>query len=319
MNLICEKTLTCTNYYLYDENDEIYGFIQNEIYKYYYVKDSLNNILGIIDAYGNLVVKYSQDAYGNCLRKEGSIYNPIRYKGYYYDEETNMYYCKSRYYVPELYRWLNIDNANFLKEDDINKLNLFVYCSNNPVMYFDGSGHFAILATLLIAGTVMGAISGFGFTAGKELIEKDWNFSKVNWGKAFNNGIVGAATGFSLAMGGGILGPVLAGTAAAGAMSAGTAFGISLGVSFAAGSLGYATEEWMNGRTPSFKKTMANGAFVAAEGAMNFVMGGILGSVGTIGTKGKFLRSVEWYAKFVFAQELTTPFKYGIDIIRRNL
>ena len=230
-----------------------------------------------------------------------------------------MYYCQSRYYVPELYRWLNIDNANFLKEDDINKLNLFVYCSNNPVMGIDKDGHFAILATLLIAGTVMGAISGFGITAGKELIEKDWNFSEVNWGKAINNGIVGAATGFSLAMGVGVLGPVLAETAAAGAMSAGTALGISLGVSFAAGSLGYATEESMNGRTPSFGKVMANGAFVAAEGAMNFVMGGILGSVGTIGTKGKFLRSVEWYAKFAFAQEFTSPFKYGVDIIRRNL
>lgn len=75
----------------------------------------------------------------------------------------------------------------------------------------------------------------------------------------------------------------------------------------------------MNGRTPDFGKAMANGGFVAAEGAMNFLMGGILGSVGAVGTKGKFLRSVEWYAKFAFAQEFTLPFKYGIDIIRRNL
>ena len=172
---------------------------------------------------------------------------------------------------------------------------------------------------MLIAGTVIGAATGFGFSAGKELIDNNWDFSKVDLGKVVNNTLVGAATGFSLAMGVGFLGPVLAGTAAAGVMSAGTAFGISLGVSFAAGSLGYATEEWMNGRTPDFGKALANGGFVAAEGAMNFLMGGILGSVGTVGTKGKFLRSVEWYAKFAFAQEFTFPFKYGIDIIRRNL
>ena len=138
--LVYEKTPTCTNYYLYDENDEIYGFIQNGINKYYYVKDSLNNILGIIDDSGALVVKYQLDAYGNNISVTGNIYNPIRYKGYYFDEESNMYYCQSRYYVPELYRWLNIDNANFLEEDDINKLNLFVYCANNPVVNLDKEG-----------------------------------------------------------------------------------------------------------------------------------------------------------------------------------
>ncbi len=160
--LVYEKTPTCTNYYLYDENDEIYGFIQNGTNKYYYVKDSLNNILGIIDDNGALVVKYQLDAYGNNIGVTGNIYNPIRYKGYYYDEESNMYYCQSRYYLPELYRWLNIDNANFLKEDDINKLNLFVYCTNNPVMYSDGSGHFPILACIL----GITALVGMGLTIG---------------------------------------------------------------------------------------------------------------------------------------------------------
>ena len=138
--LVYEKTPTCTNYYLYDENDEIYGFIQNGTNKYYYVKDSLNNILGLVDDSGALVVKYQLDAYGNNISVTGNIYNQIRYKGYYYDEESDMYYCQSRYYVPELYRWLNIDNANFLKEDDINKLNLFVYCANNPVVNLDKEG-----------------------------------------------------------------------------------------------------------------------------------------------------------------------------------
>ena len=154
--LVYEKTPTCTNYYLYDENDEIYGFIQNGTNKYYYVKDSLNNILGIVDDNGSLVVKYELDAYGNHIRVIGNIYNPIRYKGYYYDEESNMYYCQSRYYIPELYRWLNIDNANFLEVDDINKLNLFVYCSNNPVMGIDNDGHFSFLKCLAVGAAIVG-------------------------------------------------------------------------------------------------------------------------------------------------------------------
>jgi hypothetical protein len=73
-----------------------------------------------------------------------------------------MYYCQSRYYVPEIYRWLNIDNANFLKEDDINKLNLFVYCSNNPVMGMDNDGHFAISALFI------GALISLAATAFKD-------------------------------------------------------------------------------------------------------------------------------------------------------
>ena len=68
------------------------------------------------------------DAYGNVITENDSIYNPIRYKGYYFDEETKMYYCKLRYYVPELYRWLTIDNPNYLDTYNINGLNLYTYC-----------------------------------------------------------------------------------------------------------------------------------------------------------------------------------------------
>ena len=67
-----------------------------------------------------------------------------------------MYYCQSRYYIPELYRWLNIDNANFLEVDDINKLNLFVYCSNNPVMGIDNDGHFSFLKCLAVGAAIVG-------------------------------------------------------------------------------------------------------------------------------------------------------------------
>ena len=91
---------------LYDENNKLYGFIQNGINIYYYVRDSLGNILGIVDNNGILVVKYNYDAYGKLLSTTGNIantigiYNPFRYKGYYYDVETILFYVTSCYYNP---------------------------------------------------------------------------------------------------------------------------------------------------------------------------------------------------------------------------
>ena len=206
---------------------------------------------------------------------------------------------------------------NFLDTKSLNGLNLFAYCNNNPVMYSDGDGHLAVLTSMIIFGTLFGLATGFGFSAGKQLIENDWDFSKVDWGKVANSTIVGGALGFSFAMGVGYLGPVMACAATASKAAAGIAFGISAGVTYAAGALGYATEEWINGRGPDFGKAMLNGALVAFEGSINYLFGGIVGSVGTIGTKGKFLRSREWYSKFAFGQEFTFPLKYGIDLIRK--
>jgi RHS repeat-associated protein len=53
------------------------------------------------------------------------------YKGYYYDFETLMYYCKSRYYIPLWSRWLNADDISYLDPSSINGLNLYAYCGNN--------------------------------------------------------------------------------------------------------------------------------------------------------------------------------------------
>ena len=112
-------------------------------------------------------VKYNLDANGNVIDtyvidKYGTLYNPIRYKGYYFDEETNMYYCKSRYYVPELYRWLTIDNPNYLDTYNINGLNLYTYCNNNPVMYVDESGYMPRWVGYLCWGLAAAAVVGTG-------------------------------------------------------------------------------------------------------------------------------------------------------------
>ena len=179
-------------------------------------------------------------------------------------------------------------------------------------MYSDGEG-----TSLLFWGTLFGILAGFTITTGLQLIENKWNFFELDWGQIVNNSIVGGSLGFSFAMGVVYLGPVLAGSATVSGMSATIAFAISIGVNFTAGSFGYVMEEIMNGRTVYLDDVIYNGIMVSIEGAIKFFFGGIAGSVGKIGTKGKPLRSKEWWLKFVFGQEFTAPFKYGIDLLRR--
>ena len=60
--------------------------------------------------------------------------NPLRYRGYYYDAETGFYYVSSRYYDPEVGRFINADSVSMLGANgDFASLNLFAYCGNNPV------------------------------------------------------------------------------------------------------------------------------------------------------------------------------------------
>ena len=144
--------------FLYDENGILYGLIKDSSRKYFYIRDFMSNILGLVDDSGNIVVKYKYDAYGNRISITdtsgcdlGNI-NPFRYKGYYYDDDAQMYYCKSRFYVPSWHRWLNSDSISYLEPKNITSLNLFTYCNNNPVMYVDPTGRFTILGLLISVG-----------------------------------------------------------------------------------------------------------------------------------------------------------------------
>lgn len=119
---------------------------------YVYRKDIQGNICAILDNTGNVVVEYKYDAWGNhaVLDANGADItstthignlNPFRYRGYYYDTETGLYYLKSRYYDPETGRFITIDDISYLDPETINGLNLYAYCGNNPVMNVDLDGH----------------------------------------------------------------------------------------------------------------------------------------------------------------------------------
>ncbi len=99
------------------------------------------------------MVEYKYNAWGKCkvLNPDGTEnttetfignVNPFRYRGYYFDTNTGLYYLKSRFYDPETGRFLNADTIDYLEPDTVNGLNLYAYCGNNPIMNVDPSGHF---------------------------------------------------------------------------------------------------------------------------------------------------------------------------------
>ena len=113
---------------------------------YSYIHNLQGDIVGILDGNGNVVVEYKYDAWGKALSITGTLkttlglQNPFRYRGYIYDEETGLYYLRSRYYNPTVGRFVNADSF-VLKKKTVNIMNQFAYCSNNPVMYGDCDGH----------------------------------------------------------------------------------------------------------------------------------------------------------------------------------
>ena len=91
------------------------------------------------------MVRYVYDSWGKVLSVTGSMagtlgkWNPIRYRGYYYDVETGMYYLRSRYYNPMVGRFISIDSLVFVQNN--NCANIASYCKNNPINYCDSSGY----------------------------------------------------------------------------------------------------------------------------------------------------------------------------------
>ena len=174
--ILAEKRGSTVIHYYYDENG-VAGF-EYAGQQYYYRKNLQGDIIGIYDSCGNLLGEYKYDAWGNILSQGGSnilTINPFRYRGYYYDEETGLYYLNSRYYDPETGRFISPDDVGVLDETftQPNGLNLYAYCYNNPVMMTDPDGAFALTwwQKLLIGlafitlGAIATALSGGSFAA----------------------------------------------------------------------------------------------------------------------------------------------------------
>ena len=155
---------------------------------YLYRKNLFGDVTEIYNEAGTLVGKYSYTAFGVCtveLDTSGiATKNPIRYRSYYYDDETELYYLKSRYYDPEVGRFITIDDISYLAPDIINGLNLYAYCGNNPVMNVDPNGAFPVLGILaLLFSAIVALLTGCSVSsvkdAGMQIVANVQNASKV--------------------------------------------------------------------------------------------------------------------------------------------
>ena len=73
------------------------------------------------------------------------VANPFRYRGYYYDQESGLYYLQNRYYDPVVGRFISADDVAYLGADDSPlNYNLFTYCLNDPVNRFDVDGNWSM-------------------------------------------------------------------------------------------------------------------------------------------------------------------------------
>ena len=222
--------------FIYDQSG-IAGIKYNNA-TYFYRKDAQGNIAAILDSNGNIVVEYKYDSWGNhaVLDANGADIasathignlNPFRYRGYYYDTETGLYFLKTRYYDPEVGRFITIDDISYIDPETINGLNLYAYCGNNPVMRVDETGtewwHWlagilAVVGVALVVGAITVLTAGVGTT-----IMVGTLAGAVLHGAAIGT-LIGAGVGL---VAGGIIGGAVSGWSAEGIL---TGMGIGLGV-----------------------------------------------------------------------------------------
>ena len=180
--------------FVYDDGNQPFAMIYNDgstTTLYYYVLNAQGDVIALLNANGTLAASYNYGAWGNYSvhgadgKKTtdptfiGHI-NPLRYRGYYYDRETRLYYLQSRYYDFANCRFINADTFATTDANGFLSANMFAYCQNNPIALVDHDGNSA---------TIVGAVLGFVVNAADALI------SGKTLEQAFMSGMVGAATG----------------------------------------------------------------------------------------------------------------------------
>ena len=199
--------------FFYDESGAPYGFSYKSSSTaapamYYYVTNLQGDVTNVLDASGNTVASYTYNAWGKVLSSSGSMasINPLRYRGYYFDNETGLYYVSSRYYSPEIARFINADDIDLLgANSDFASLSLFAYCGNNPVSRVDASGE--VWFTAMAVGGVVGA----AISAVSSAVTQYALTGTVNWKSVGVSAASGFVSGAIAASPLGKLGQVVAG------------------------------------------------------------------------------------------------------------
>jgi RHS repeat-associated protein len=224
--------------YNYDVDGSLIGFSYQTdlgtVTDYFYIKNLQGDVTHVVDINNNIIVEYFYDAYGNVLDISGSHkttlgeYNSMRYRSYYYDIESSLYYLQSRYYNPEIGRFISSDGL-LGQLGNVQSHNMYAYCANNPVMYSDISGYAPkwidtlawIGVGLVVAAAVVLTAGAVGFVIGGTL-------GAIAYGASFGIAI-GAVIGTSIGVAGGIVKDVIEGNSFGTSIWSGAKLGFGLG------------------------------------------------------------------------------------------
>ena len=212
------STLAIEFIYLYDESGIIgvqftYGDEAPQLF--YYQHNLQGDVVAIYNTSGVLQASYSYNTWGDCTVANSTNarianYNPIRYRGYYLDTETNWYFLNARYYSPEWRRFISPSNVSAFNPKSVNGLNLYVYAENDPIAILhsinsNGSSKFnnySFITVLSIADTTSSLVGDFNKNYWNvhwknTWVDTDWpgflvlskeGFEVVNWGLSIYKG-----------------------------------------------------------------------------------------------------------------------------------
>ena len=207
--------------FIYDPSGEAIGFVYSMVFSdgevldcdyCYYVKNLQGDITGIYSMFMEIFREYTYDAWGNITGvynengnpvtdlDDPAYINPLRYRGYYYDDESGLYYLNSRYYNPEWGTFISADTSNVLDiQRDLYDKNLYAYCDNNPIIRKDSEGYYW--------NVIIGAVLGGGINLISNAIEGGCTPSEI-----LISVVCGAVSGGFAATGfGGVAGQMLVG------------------------------------------------------------------------------------------------------------
>ena len=165
--ILAQKTGSKTLSFFYDQQGNRIGMADSSNHFYYYIYNVQGDVIALADAStGKLVVTYTYDAWGKLIELKDTTansvgtLNPFRYRGYYYDTETSLYYLQTRYYDPEVGRFINADAFASTDISGVLSTNMFAYCENNPIMRTDPTGEmfWSVLASAVGGAAASAAV-----------------------------------------------------------------------------------------------------------------------------------------------------------------
>ena len=254
-------TGTDTLLFSYDANGNVVAVNYNGTY-YYYVRNGQNDVIRLIDGNNNTVVEYSYDSWDKQISCTGTLattlgaQNPFRYRGYVYDPETGLYYLQTRYYDPEVGRFINADMYVSTGQGILGN-NMYLYCGNNPVVRADDEGDFWNIVVGAVVGAIVGGVS-----------------AAINGDNVWAGIGIGAATG---AISGATLGIGLAVATVGTTATTVVGMGIATGGGMAASAIGEYTRQKANGEAINGGAIWREAFLGGASNLLGFGIGKALG------------------------------------------